>query len=241
VKGVRNSFNFITMKNKNRSNLTNLLKTHQLIGLIILCSLSMSYSIQANGNTISSWAEMIHEDYKNSDSSSLNTVIDSQCLISDSISAYLFKSNPLHEGINASEIFIENGIPIKNLCANMFCNADGSVSIGGSEKAAGYKLSVKGKVIAVGIKVAQSSSSSWPDYVFQDGYQLQSLPKLKKFIKVNGHLPGVASSKVVAKKGIDAGDMSAILLQKTEELTLHLIQLDERLRKLETQQSSKQD
>jgi hypothetical protein len=55
------------------------------------------------------------------------------------------------------------------------------------------------------------------------------------------HTLGVLSSAEIQKNGIDAGKMSSILLQKTEELTLHLIQLDERLRKLESKNSSARD
>ena len=133
----------------------------------------------------------------------------------------------------------EHSITIERLCESIFCNDDGSVSIGTPESASGYKLSVQGKIITEGARVALVSR--WPDYVFQKDYVLQSLPQLNQYIKLNGHLPGVPSSNVVKKDGIDAAKMSAIMLQKTEELTLYLIQLDERLRKLESKNFSDHD
>jgi hypothetical protein len=41
------------------------------------------------------------------------------------------------------------------------------------------------------------------------------------------------SATSVNTHGIDLGETSILLLEKTEELTLYMIQLDERLRKLE--------
>lgn len=65
------------------------------------------------------------------------------------------------------------------------------------------------------------------------------LSSLGRFIDDNGHLPGIPAAENVKRDGVDAGEMSILLLQKTEELTLHLIQLDERLRKLEDKKKTK--
>ncbi len=59
------------------------------------------------------------------------------------------------------------------------------------------------------------------------------LPDLKKYIDTNHHLPGVPDATAVNKAGVDVAETSAMILKKTEELTLYLLQLDERLKALE--------
>lgn len=98
----------------------------------------------------------------------------------------------------------------------------GNVSIG-TQNAQGYKLAVAGGVIAESVKV--KLQGAWPDYVFAKNYQLPTLSATEQFIKENGHLPGIPSAKEVAANGIDVEQMNAKLLQKLEELTLHLIDL----------------
>lgn len=91
-----------------------------------------------------------------------------------------------------------------------------------------YKLAVAGKMIAVSVKV--QLQNEWADYVFAEGYKLESLPNLEKFIKKNQHLPDLPSAtEVKVDGGIDLGEMNIKLLQKIEELTLHLIEQNKRL------------
>ncbi|SDN34840.1 hypothetical protein SAMN05421820_107147 [Pedobacter steynii] len=97
---------------------------------------------------------------------------------------------------------------------------DGKVGIG-TEDTKGYKLAVAGNMIAESIKV--QLSTAWPDYVFAKSYTLPALSETEKFINENGHLPGVPTASEVKANGIDVGEMNAKLLQKIEELTLHLI------------------
>jgi hypothetical protein len=85
------------------------------------------------------------------------------------------------------------------------------------------KLSVNGKIRAQEIKV---ENTNWPDYVFDETYQLTTLQETEKYIKEEGHLPGIPSAAEVKANGIDLGEMNAKLLQKIEELTLHLIERD---------------
>ncbi len=63
----------------------------------------------------------------------------------------------------------------------------------------------------------------------------QSLSEIESFVKKNKHLPNIPSASEVANNGVEIGDMQAKLLQKIEELTLHLIQLkkeNEEIKKL---------
>lgn len=46
---------------------------------------------------------------------------------------------------------------------------------------------------------------------------------------MNNHLPDVPSAAEVEKEGIDVGEMNKILLQKIEELTLYVIELEKKM------------
>ena len=70
--------------------------------------------------------------------------------------------------------------------------------------------------------------ADFPDYVFDDSYRLMSLADLESYIKSNKHLPGIKTRKEVLKNGVPLGELNIQLLEKIEELTLHLIDLDKR-------------
>ncbi|WP_421876499.1 hypothetical protein [Marinoscillum sp.] len=86
------------------------------------------------------------------------------------------------------------------------------------------ELEVNGTIRSKEVKV---EASPWPDYVFADGYLLPSLAETKAYISENHHLPDVPSAEEVTANGIALGEMNAILLKKIEELTLHVIRLEE--------------
>lgn len=65
----------------------------------------------------------------------------------------------------------------------------------------------------------------WADFVFEKNYELMPLQKIEHYIKKNKHLPGIPSKKEVTEHGVDIGEMQSKLLQKIEELTLHMIAL----------------
>ncbi|NVJ46696.1 MAG: hypothetical protein HWE07_06200, partial [Cytophagia bacterium] len=90
---------------------------------------------------------------------------------------------------------------------------------------------LKGSFESQKIKVT-ASPGSFPDYVFSDGYKLQSLEELEAFIKTNGHLPNVPIAKEVEANGQDLGLIQRKLLEKIEELTLHTIEQEKLIRKL---------
>jgi len=71
--------------------------------------------------------------------------------------------------------------------------------------------------------------SSWSDFVFNDNYFLLSLTELENYIKENGHLPDIPSESYVKENGIDLGEMTSKLLQKIEELTLYVIDLNKQV------------
>lgn len=91
-------------------------------------------------------------------------------------------------------------------------------------------LAVNGKITAKEVEV---TLSGWSDFVFNSDYKLRPLCEVEQFIKTNKHLPDVPSEKEVLENGVNLGDMSAVLLQKIEELTLYIIELNKRIAELE--------
>ncbi len=106
--------------------------------------------------------------------------------------------------------------------------ANGQVGIGVSNPdniPEDYILAVDGNIMAEEVRV--ELSSSWPDYVFQDDYELRSIEQLEKSIEENGHLPGIPSAEEIEEVGIHVGDMQRRMMEKIEELSLYIIQLNE--------------
>jgi hypothetical protein len=115
------------------------------------------------------------------------------------------------------ESFIVGGSP-----AVTIFSGSGNVGIG-TPKETGYKLSVVGKIICEELKV--QLAGNWPDYVFDKKYELMPLDELAKNIEQEKHLPGLPSAADVQQDGISVGEMQSKLLEKVEQLTLYVIQL----------------
>ena len=151
-------------------------------------------------------------------------------------------SNWLKLGHNGSNAFIEHNTASasSNNPSRLFINQNGArtdfggdvilaqnLGLGttdfndaGNGKA--YRLSVDGRIRANEVKVY----SGWADYVFEADYELMPLSEVEAYIAENGHLPNMPSSAEVAQNGVDLGESQAKLLEKIEELTLHLIRLE---------------
>lgn len=137
-----------------------------------------------------------------------------------SIDDYVSKNTTV---MNSTAVFTGTGI-------NYF---NGNVGIGTFTPNA--KLGVKGNIRAHEIKV---ETANWPDFVFEADYQHKSLTELELFINKNKHLPDMPNAKEAEANGIALGEMNRKLLQKVEELTLHLIAKDKQIQSLEKRVNS---
>ncbi|MDL5046817.1 hypothetical protein QQ054_12325 [Oscillatoria amoena NRMC-F 0135] len=128
--------------------------------------------------------------------------------------------------INASSFYL-NGAPLgasagqwTTAGSNSYFNLSGNVGIGSMNP--DTKLVVNGTVKCKEVRVTLAIPA---DYVFEDDYELMSLSEIEKYIRAYKHLPGVPSAKQIIAEGWAVGDMGNKLLEKIEELTLHLIEL----------------
>lgn len=119
---------------------------------------------------------------------------------------------------------------IMTLSASGFSYTNGNVAIGTMPNN-DYKLAVKGIIRSE--EVVVELMTSWPDYVFDSDYSLPKLKEVKAFVSENGHLPGLPNASQVSENGLGLGEMNAKLLEKIEELTLYIIEQEERIQKLE--------
>lgn len=108
----------------------------------------------------------------------------------------------------------------------------GKTIIGDITAPGNYSLYVQNGVLTEKVKVAVKSTNQWADYVFDKNYELKSLEEVANFIEENKHLPNVPSAEEVVQDGIDMAKMDAKLLEKIEELTLYVIQLNEEVKQL---------
>lgn len=106
----------------------------------------------------------------------------------------------------------------------------GNVGIGTSNPGS-FKLAVEGTIGAREIKVL--TTNPFPDFVFHKDYKLLPIYELESYIAANNHLPEIPSAKEVENSdGIALGEMQLKLLQKLEEQTLYIIQLQKQIDEL---------
>ena len=95
-----------------------------------------------------------------------------------------------------------------------------------------FVVTGEGKVWATEVEV---KLPPFPDYVFSSDYALMSLEQVQAFIAKEKHLPAVPSAQEIDANGIGVSQLLTIQMEKIEELTLHLIDLNERLKALEAE------
>lgn len=108
--------------------------------------------------------------------------------------------------------------------------------------ASNYGLLVQKGILTEKIKVATLTSADWADYVFEKNYKVMTLDEVEAFIKENKHLPNVPTTEEMMKNGNDLLKTDAKLLEKIEELTLYMIEMNKEIKslKLENEQLKKE-
>ncbi|MEJ1242202.1 hypothetical protein WBG78_28900 [Chryseolinea sp. T2] len=127
-------------------------------------------------------------------------------------------------GLNYSFIQTYNGTDYKAL--SIF---QGNVGIGTEQPDA--LLTVKGKIHAKEVLI--DVMPNVPDYVFEPDYKLMNLSELATYLKQNKHLPEVPSATEMVKTGMDVEQMNMTLLKKVEELTLYILQQEQKIKSIE--------
>ncbi len=129
--------------------------------------------------------------------------------------------------------FTPNGTTLGN--STISDNA-GKVVIGTVASTPGaYKLYVQSGILTERLKVAVNGSGNWADYVFADTYKLLPLEEVEAFIKENKHLPNVPSAEKMVETGIDVATVDAKLMEKLEELTLYMIEMNKEIKALKSE------
>ncbi|WP_082994807.1 MULTISPECIES: hypothetical protein [Aquimarina] len=105
----------------------------------------------------------------------------------------------------------------------------GNVGIG-TTNTGSHRLAVEG---SIGAREMVVEAGTWSDFVFYDDYKLPTLKEVENHIKENRHLKDIPSASEVQENGIFLGEMDAKLLQKIEELTLYIIEINKRVDELE--------
>ncbi len=110
---------------------------------------------------------------------------------------------------------------------------DGDVGIGTAIPK--NKLSVNGTVWAKKFKCSLEDAADW---VFKDDYDLRPLEEIESYIQENKHLPDVPSAQEFREKDLDVAQMDNLLLQKVEELTLYMIDMNKQMKQLKAENES---
>ncbi|WP_405383635.1 beta strand repeat-containing protein [Maribacter sp. LLG6340-A2] len=107
------------------------------------------------------------------------------------------------------------------------------------------RLHVDGDIRTEGAITASGAiTGGIPDYVFQKyflgnsilnpNYEFKDLLEIEKFVKQYNHLPGIQSASAIKEQGFwDLGEASRINLEKIEELFLHTIEQEKKIKALE--------
>ncbi len=122
--------------------------------------------------------------------------------------------------------------PTVGAANTMVMTSTGSVGIGTASP--GYKLDVAGDINTTGDVRKNGTAYTNPDYVFEPGYKLMCLEKLKDFVTKNKHLPGMPSTEEVKREGVKIFEQNRQILEKLEEAYLYIIKLEQRIAKLES-------
>ncbi len=185
-------------------------------------NVAIGTTAMASNNGTNNVAIGFQAGFSNTGTASGNTFIGYQAGYSETASNKLYISNS-----NTATPLVYGDFATKYLAVGEVAAADRAAANSG-----GYRLLVKGGMITEKIKVAVAGTADWADYVFEPTYKLMSLDKVESFIKENKHLPNVPSAEDMSKNGLDVTQTSAKLMEKIEELTLYIIEMNKEIKAL---------
>ena len=122
---------------------------------------------------------------------------------------------------------------------------DTGQNVGIGTTAPARKLHVAGD-LQVHTEVWVAGTQEHPDYVFQHyftgfsnidpNYKFKSLADIENFLRKNHHLPGIKSAAEVKAEGVwNLSESNLQNLEKIEELFLHTIEQEKKIKALQTQ------
>lgn len=135
-----------------------------------------------------------------------------------------------YNGSSTTTLMNFTAIPA-NESVNFYSDASFSDAVAlGNTFATGYKLTVDGKIICEELQVLLKAD--WPDYVFEEKYHLMPLAELRDYLNEHKHLPGIPTAAEVSEEGIAVGEMQKMMMEKIEELTLYMLELEKEVNAL---------
>lgn len=172
------------------------------------------------------WSSKFSITNTNIDGNAFFSINDVTSLVNDTVGIYTVMKD-MGATLNHNDVMR----PISRISINR----EGLVGIGTIYPDA--KLTVKGDVHCEEVRVDLLVLA---DYVFQkyytgtstlnENYEMPTLEEVEEFTKANHHLPGVPSAKEIQENGLKLGEMTNILLQKVEELTLYNIEMQKQIK-----------
>ncbi|MFC3812839.1 LamG-like jellyroll fold domain-containing protein [Lacihabitans lacunae] len=82
-------------------------------------------------------------------------------------------------------------------------------------------------------KMKYKNEHEWADKVFEKGYKLKPISEVVSFAERNKRLPGMPSAETVSTDGVEIQKMVSLLLEKVEELTIYVSELEKKIKVLE--------
>lgn len=132
----------------------------------------------------------------------------------------------------------DNGLSIRSNVASKYAlrlkvandNSNLIEAFGSDNTAPNFQVTGAGNVYA---RRYITTLNPFPDYVFQPNYKLRTFSELRTFINTHKHLPNMPTATEVDKNGADLGEINRVLVEKVEELTLYILELEARVVEVE--------
>jgi hypothetical protein len=128
---------------------------------------------------------------------------------------------------------INDNLTFRRTASSNYVVIDTTGKVGIGMQTPSYELDVAGDINTTGEIRRNGSAYNHPDYVFEPDYELMSLPELSDFVAANKHLPGMPSADEVKTEGVKLFEQNRLLVEKLEEAYLYILELQERISRLE--------